>query len=262
MFKTGRGNGPGDDRKPIVEDFHEYQSLFSQAGSAKVVGEGSVSYLYHHDEAIPLIRQYLGDPQILITLRDPVAHAFSCYLHLKRQGRETLSFEAGLAAEQERMEKRWHYHWHYFNSGLFADQVAAYQKNFSRVKVSLLEDLRRDPQACVRDIFQFLGVDENFTPDVSMRYNTGGVPRSNLLYRLVVGGNRSRPRSLQLAGRLFGEERLLRWREAVRTKLLVREALRDDTRAELLRAYRQDVLRLQDMLGRDLSKWMQEVPGP
>jgi hypothetical protein len=262
MFRNGRGHGPGDQRKPIIEDLEEYQSLFKGADSEKVIGEGSVSYLYHHDEAIPLIRKYHGDPRILITLRDPVDHAFSCYLHLKRQKRETLSFEDGLAQERERMEKGWHYHWHYFNSGLFADQVAAYQKNFSHVKVCLLEDMRCDPQGYVRDIFQFLDVDKDFTPDLSTRYNIGGIPRSNLLYRLVVGGNRSRPRVLELAGHLFGEERLIRWREAMRTKLLARELLRADTRAEMIRSYRLDVLRLQDMLGRDLSNWLQETPGP
>jgi len=262
MFRDGRGSGPGDKRKPIVEDFQEYQCLFSQAGGAKVIGEGSVSYLYHHDEAIPLIRQYLGDPRILISLRSPVDHAFSCYLHLKRQGREALSFEDGLAAERERMDKGWHYHWHYFNSGLFADQVSAYRENFSRVKVCFLDDLQHDPQGYVRDIFQFLDVDEDFTPDVSTRFNVGGIPRSRLLYKLVVGGNRSRPRGLQWAGRLLGEERLLRWREAMRTKLLTRELLRADTRAELDRAYRPDVLRLQDLIGRDLSDWLREEPQP
>ncbi len=262
MFRAGRGRGPGDERKPIVEDFQEYQSLFSQAGGAKVVGEGSVSYLYHYDEAIPLIRQYLGDPRILITLRDPVDHAFSCYLHLKRQGRETLSFEDGLAAGPERMEKEWHYHWHYFNSGLFADQVAAYQKNFSRVQVCLLEDLQHDPQSFVRALFHFLAVDENFVPDLSTRFNVGGLPRSKLLYRLVVGGNRSRPRGLQWAGHLLGEERLLRWREAMRTRMLTRESLRADSRAKLVQAYRPDVLRLQGLLGRDLSDWLREEPQP
>lgn len=204
LFKGGRGNGPGDDRKPILEDFDEYKSLFVTAGKAKAIGEGSVSYLYHYDEAIPLIHEYLGDPRIIITLRDPVAHAFSCYLHLKRQGRETLSFESGLAAEQERMEKGWHYHWHYLHSGFYADQVAAYLENFSRVKVCFLEDMHNDAKTFVRDIFRFLEVDETFEPHVSTRYNVGGVPRSKLLYSLVAGSNRSRPEVLQLAGRLFG----------------------------------------------------------
>ena len=106
----------------------------------------------------------MGDPRIIITLRDPAAHAFSCYLHLKRQGRETLSFEGGLAAEQQRMEKGWHYHWHYLHSGFYANQVAAYLENFSRVKVCFLEDMHSDARTFVRDIFRFLEVDETFEP--------------------------------------------------------------------------------------------------
>jgi len=133
-FKAGFGTGPGDGGKPVVSDFRTYQDLFADAGDARIIGEGSVSYLYHHDEAIPLIQQYLGDPRILITLRNPADLAYSYYLHLRRQGRETLSFEAALEAEQDRIEKGWHYHWHYQHSGYFADQVAAYLQGFSRGK--------------------------------------------------------------------------------------------------------------------------------
>ena len=34
-FKNGRGNGPGDDRKPIVENLQEYMSLFAAAGKER-----------------------------------------------------------------------------------------------------------------------------------------------------------------------------------------------------------------------------------
>lgn len=256
QFSCGFGHGPGDGRKPVISDFEEYAGLFEDAGDARIIGEGSVSYLYHYRDAIPLIRKYLGDPRILITLRNPADLAFAYYQHLKRQRREVLTFEAALEAEPQRIRNSWHYHWHYRQTGLFADQVAAYLNEFSRVKIALMEDLAGDPVAYMKDLFRFLGVDDSFEPDVSTRFNRGGVPRSRLLYRLVVGGNQTRPREVQLLGRWLGEDRVLRWRERLRGRVLHRESLQPETRSALLLDYRDDILKLQDLLGRDLSVWL------
>lgn len=256
MFPGGFGSGPGDGRKPVITEYQEYTRLFDGAGDARIIGEGSVSYLYHHQHAIPLIRKYLGDPKILITLRNPADLAFAYYQHLKRQKRETLTFEEALDAEPQRIQNGWHYHWHYRHTGYFADQVAAYLDEFSNVRVALLEDMASDPHGYMRDLFRFLEVDEDFEPDVSTQFNKGGIPRSRFLYRFVVGGNQTRPLSVQWAGKLLGEDRVLRWRERLRGRVLYRESLRPETRAALLQDYRPDILRLQERVGRDLSAWL------
>ncbi|MGD8358834.1 MAG: sulfotransferase [Lysobacterales bacterium] len=257
LFPQGFGTGPGDGKKPVVTDRAEYESLFDAAGSARIIGEASVSYLYHHEHAIPLIRRYLGDPKILITLRNPAELAFAYYQHLKRQGREWLTFEEGLQAEGERIARGWHYHWHYQAVGHFADQVGAYLDSFSQVKVSLMEDLAMDAAGYMRALFRFLEVDDTFEPDLSTQFNRGGIPRSRILYRLI-GGSRTRPRGVQLVGRLVGEERLMRLRERTRDRILRRDSIAPETRVRLLNAYRPDISRLEEMLGRDLSCWMEQ----
>ena len=258
-FKNGFGCGPGDGRKRVVTDESAYRALFDDAGNAPVVGESSVSYLYHHDEAIPMIRDYLGDPRILITLRNPADLAFSTYMHLRRQGREKLSFAAALEAEPERIAMGWNYQWHYRRLGLLSEQVAPYIQNFSRVHVLTLEDLVLNPRHCLCDLFTFLGVDNGFEPDTSVRYNRGGMPRSRLANRLLMAGGKTRPRSVRLAGRLLGEDRVLRWREALRGRVLVQQSVDPSLRLDLLRGYRQDIEKLQALLGRDLSAWFDEA---
>lgn len=257
-FPGGFGNGPGDGRKPVVTDRSEYLSLFEGAGNARIIGESSVSYLYHHRHAIPLIRQHLGDPRILITLRNPADLAFAYYQHLKRQKRENLSFEAALEAEPKRIRDGWHYHWHYRQTGFFADQVAAYRDRFSRVKVTLLEDLEADPLQYMRELFAFLDVDETFTPDVSTKFNRSGIPRSRLLYRLIFRGGKTRPPAVRWTGKLLGEDRVLSWRQRVRGRMLKRETPAPVTRARLLRDFRPDIEKLEGLLDRDLSGWLRE----
>lgn len=254
-FRNGHGRGPGDGAKQTVSDEADYRALFEQAGDARVIGESSVSYLYHHEEAIPLIRSWLGDPAILITLRNPADLAFSSFIHLSRQGRETLTFEAALEAESERVDQAWHYHWHYRRLGLFARQVEAYRKHFSRVHIFLLEDLEKDPVACMQSLYRFLGVDSEFVPDTSVRYNQGGLPRSRLLYRLLMSGGKTRPGNLAGADRILDEQLLLRWRERLRSRVLDRQSPNNATREALLATYRGDVQKLEALLDRDLSGW-------
>ena len=125
------------------------------------------------------------------------------------------------------MEKGWHYHWHYLRSGFYADQVSAYMENFSRVKVCFLEDMHNDAGTFVRDIFRFLEVDETFEPQCIDAIQRGWCsPLEAALQPGPQGATGPGRKCCNLAGRLFGEERLLRWRETMRTRLLVREPLR------------------------------------
>jgi hypothetical protein len=110
--------------------------------------------------------------------------------------------------------------------------------------------LKVDPPALVRGIFRFLDVDADFEPDLSQLHNVGGVPRSRLLHRLLwsVGGS-SRVRQL-LPDRVVAAGRSLQERN------LSRIHVPDALKAELRALYAEDVLRVQDLIGRDLSAWL------
>ena len=60
-------------------------------------------YLYHYKEAIPKIKEYLGDIPIILVLRDPVNRAYSNYHY---QGRGQINdFEKALELEEQRKNK-------------------------------------------------------------------------------------------------------------------------------------------------------------
>ncbi len=90
-------SGPGDRNilATSCRTFAEYAAYFSPAREQRALGDISPSYFYFV-EVCQEMRVRLGVPKIIIMLRDPVEKAFSQYMHLIRDGRETLDFKAAL----------------------------------------------------------------------------------------------------------------------------------------------------------------------
>jgi hypothetical protein len=55
----------------------------------------------------------------------------------------------------------------------------------SQIRVYLYEDLNTNLVSVLQSIFQFLGVDETFMPDVSHRSNVSLVPKNEIMHALV-----------------------------------------------------------------------------
>lgn len=249
-------HGIGDDRRQFVANFEDYCRLFEEAGNRKAVGEASTENLYYSDRVIPFIKRYLGDPGIIILLRNPVERAFSAYTFLISENREHLTFEEGLSQEEKRMRDGWRQIWYYEHSGFYSARVKAYLQNFSRVKVCLHDDLKRDPLSFVQDVYRFLDVDSSYEPDVAVRYKTSGFPRSRMVNRLFEEPTRLRSVARALGKFFLREEGWIKLRDILKAKSYSREEMKPETRKYLEGVYREDVLRLQGVIHRDLSAWL------
>lgn len=249
--------GPGDDfveKHRMVKSWEAYGQLFAEVRAERAVGEASTDYLYRGRQIIPHIRQRLGDPRIIILLRDPVERAFSSWRHLRRDGRETASFDDALEAERERQLLNWEFIWSYKDVGFYAAQVRAYLENFSRVHVCLFEDFAARPGEELRAIYRFLDVSEAFEADTSRVYNPGTAGGVSWLGRLLT----------TTAG--TGNARTIEPRTVFRSRLGRRlvdfilrasqESMSPTTGARLQSAFREDVARLGALLNRDLSHWL------
>ena len=108
----------------------------------------------------------------------------------------------------------------------------------------------------LQDIYQFLGVSDAFAPDLSARHNVGGLPK-NRIWRVFLQGlgpvtsvlkplipAAVRPKAAGLLNRLQGRA------------FVKPPPLEPAARAELIEVYREDVLKLQDLVQRDLSAWL------
>lgn len=249
--------GPGDAHAEalFVRTERAYRRLFRRAGDARAVGEASVDLLYLHNVVIPEIRRLLGDPRIVVSLRDPVARAVSAYTQLVRDGRETLPFADALAAEPDRRAANWEFMWSYVDVGRYASQVEAYLAAFSRVHVLLHEDLLERPAETIRELLRFLEVDDNAELPLDLRSNPSGVPRNPVLRRLL----RPNPAAVAVYRRLLEAGLSERWILGIVDRLRPRRTAPVEVpaavRQSLAETFRDEVAALATLIGRDLAGW-------
>ncbi|HEX8234860.1 MAG TPA: sulfotransferase [Abditibacteriaceae bacterium] len=213
-------SGPGDNdfiNRFSLTTLEQYQGQFVHSGDAIAVGEASPLYLYS-PKAPPRIKQYVPDAKLIIMLRHPIERAYSAFLHLVRDGRETTTdFGEALQLEDERIAAGWEHIWHYKSMSLYYDQVKRYYDLFDRsqIRFYLYYDFRHETAQMLGDVFRFLGVDDTFAPDVSMRHNA-----------TTTMSSQQKP------------------------------PLKPEVWTQLYDAFYGDILKLQELTGRDLTRWI------
>src|SRR5579884_1857403 len=180
--------GPGDGvmNRKVMRDEEQYAHLFARVTAQKAIGESSAFYLCLPGTA-ERIAQALPSARILMILREPVDRTYSAYLLLRRDGRETLSFEEGLRQEAARKQQGFEPMWWYKELSLYTAQVQRYLEVFgsAQVKVLLYEEFYANPGQVLREVFAFLGVKEDVSIDTSLHYNVAGEVKSPRLYTFL-----------------------------------------------------------------------------
>lgn len=225
-----------------VRTLADYQALFADADPAKAWGE--VAPLYLESPSAPRrIRELVPGVRLIASLRNPVKRAFSGFVMQVRAGREHRdlreAFDEGA---------------HYVRASFYYPQVKRYLDLFPREQLLLFryEDFLQDNEAILRRVFGFVGVDPAFRPALGKRHNVSTYPRSRFLNSLIE--NRFTREVLR--------PRLPKW-----TRRLARAAksrnlgdvpeMPREIEARLHSIFDDDIARLQDLTGLDLSSWRQ-----
>jgi Sulfotransferase family len=226
-----------------VPDRFQYMRLFSGAQTYQIAGESSTGYLASR-AAAQRIHASLPQAKIVAILREPVerAHAHYWFKVLWDFDRSP-TFEESLAAEAAPGREL---PLDCFNHGRYHAHLSRYYDLFAedQLRVYLYEDWRDSPQEMLLDLCGFLGIDAELLLPVQTK-NVTYAPRSRWLRRRVL----SHP--------LPGMEQLDR-----RYNLVRPPPIREQTRQQLLDRYRPDTERLQTLIGRDLSHWLDPGPVP
>ena len=242
----------------IYQDWNEYTDLYVKAGR-RLKGEASPSTLFFHDVAIPEIKKRLGDPKIIIFLRNPVERSYSHYSFLKRDDKENLSFKESLEQEEMRKIQNYHYGYFYRSLGFYAGQVSAFTHAFSNVYIGLFEDLINHPKETLGEVFKFLEVDDSFQPEITA-FNASGNPRSGRLNAFLRKKNVIRDIARPFIDLIMSEKFKNRLVEKIlQANMSEKDPIPEDVANQLQQDYTEDIRQLELVIGRDLSAWM-KVP--
>lgn len=232
---------------PLLRNFHvrtfeEYEAAFSGATNELAIGEVSPQY-FRCPTAAQRIQERLPDVKLIANLRNPAERAFSGFLMRTRRGERVGSPEKELSAESSHVRE-----------GFYYRRMKRFYDAFPReqIKVYVFEEFKRDPGHVMRDLHGFIGVDPDFEPDTAPRYNPANLPRSRSLNKLFYHPTVIRTAKAIVPSRMQGAAKGVR-----KLNLSAPPKLSSDLRAQLLELYRDDIVRLEGLLERDLSVWLE-----
>ncbi|CCQ73108.1 sulfotransferase [Magnetospira sp. QH-2] len=222
-----------------VKTMEEYLDQFHPEEGETALGEASP--IYFNAPSVPQrIMDTVPDVKLILSLRNPVDRAISGYFMHIREGAQANNFDD------------FDFRARYVAGSYYAELLQRYTSVFGleRIKIVLFEDLKRDAGAFMSDLYDYVGVDAGFSPDMSRTHNPGKVPKNEALNRFLLNPTlRNKIAPLFPAPlRKLGKSAL----EMNRTRL---PKFPEDLRAQLVDHCRDDVEKLRDLTGLDFAAW-------
>jgi hypothetical protein len=236
------------------------QHWFSGIKAGQLVGEVDPDYMYF-DAALDRMADILDikSTKFLFVFREPVSRAFSHYLMTYRRGLDPLSFEEAIAAEPARIRKGYYerLHYSYMDRGYYYRQVMRFLERVDREQMLfiLTEDLAKDADRVMTEVFQFLGIEHYASPAFRERQLTARVPKSVKLVKAVkshgVHKNLFRLLLPVPAIRKRLRQGILSWNETDDIDISLNEYTHNRLKAMFL----EENMKLSKLIDRDLAGW-------
>jgi hypothetical protein len=200
-----------------------YRRSFAGWSGERILGEATPGYMiWRHDpETVARrIHRDLPDATLFAVLRDPVDRLYSAFIHHMRRGRidpdeDLLELVRRVPPEEDQLQL--------VAGGWYARSLEPYFSCFgSRLTVILNEDVRSRPEAVYSAALRELGADDSFVPPELTEVVFSRTPPKNTRYWEAGKGRRS---------------------------------LTEGERLSLAEYFADEVDRLEQLLGRDLSGW-------
>jgi len=169
----------------IVKDEADFFNLYQGASVSQKCGDFSTMFFYNK-RAMENIKKHNPNARIIIVLRNPIDRAFSNFMHLIRDGRETEKnpLKAFLFSEERINASNYMPFWNYSSPGKYSHWVPMWQMNFTDVLLIDFRRLKLDLPQVLADISNFLSISNEFVYD-SDRRNVSGIPKCTLLHKVL-----------------------------------------------------------------------------
>lgn len=227
---------------PAIRSRHAYERLFAGVNGERAIGEASPKYL-NTIAGVDRIHATLPGVRLIVSLRNPADRAWSSFLQRSQNATEMRTAEETLLPGNFSFESSFYY-----------PRLRRYFDRFpgEQIKVILFDDLTARTRDTMRELFRFLEIDPDTEVDTSVRHNPAITPRFRRLNYLIAAAFR--------LVRPFTPEALLfkGYGRRLRQPLFrAPDPFPPALRRRLLEQYRDDILATGDLIGRDLSRWLE-----
>jgi Sulfotransferase domain len=246
-----------------------YGNYFKEVKNQKLIGEATPSYAFLPYVA-ERIKNNFPEMKLILCFRNPAERAFSSWLMHSGMGAEPCDFREAIEKNLEQMnkitfegeeeERIWmktssnNYNAEtrirtYIQGSMYAQITENYLKYFPReqIKMILLDDLKSSFDNTMADIFRFLGVDTSFIVTNNAEENYYIDRKANRFTNTIFGIDKTRT--------------ILRHVPAPLKKFLKKKMakappkLSEEDKLFLWNIFNNDVVKLENILSRDLSAW-------
>jgi len=260
------------DRRESV--YYEWQFSRDYRGQ-RAVGEATPEYM-RVPGTVQRIHRLLGDDmRFIFCLRNPVTRAYSHYLQCVRMLEEGHSFERALELHPQRKQRRnfLNQRRDYIGGGFYAEQIERFLQLYPRERMRFvimetdLQDNQQQRARVMEDLLEFLAVDPKFKFNYAIKDTRLPPPDIYFVKRgdkRIVPGTKRRAAvgSIVVNAHVGGAHRyipapsLSARRFYRRLEKNLTRSLAPETASMLYeRFYREEVDRVEALIGRDLSAW-------
>lgn len=240
-----------------IRTLADYQALYMNLPANVLCGEASPSNI--EARACQRISRYLPAAKFICLLRQPVDRAYSAFAMHRKLGNEPINdFYRAYQESACRWEERFNgvvTFYAYRNAAWYVERLQDWFARFPRgqLHIGLYDDLKTDAIDYMRKVYAFLEVDDAFTPNVAQIHNRGSGIRSRSAVRFV-RQNTPVKQWLRLWFPHPVRRKIACWVNRLNQSTL--PPLDPQVRQELTLAQQEDILRLQELIGRDLTHWL------
>ncbi len=231
-----------------------YQKHFIGAKENQITGEWSPIYLWDKDSA-KRIKENYPNVKLFAILRNPINRAFSHYLHIK-QTFDIGSFEESLEEYSEEIK----------GAGLYGKQLTEFFELFPKenIHIMIFEEFKTNPQKHIKELFSFLGVDDEFIPkSLTQKVNVTKYPKYKWITKMTKKAQRIKDnpvgykiwtfwpvaKSIKIANKIMRKINLAAG---------VKPILKEETKEELKNFYKKDIQILEILLEKNIDIWKLE----
>ncbi len=237
-------------RSQSIED---YKASYDedQMTNQKVFGEVSSVY-WRSDRACLSIKKYFPNVKLLAILRNPVDRAFSHYQVLSGREQCQIDWEEICKNPQKFKTNE------ILTNGLYYTSLKSYFEKFEdkQIYILLFDTFVGDQKKFFSELFNFVGVSQNFIPDTSYIVRKGGQKQGGQLQKIFLSNNFLRTTAKTMIKPFTNEKQRYILGKKLGNLFVVKRKLQNIFKSSLIDYYREDILKTQELINIDLSHWL------